>query len=88
MCLINCSKDLWDFTTSEIAPVSKVVSGNLINSGDIRTSSEISLLTNLITVDFPIPNTFLIVWNEFPVESQSLFIDRVEIDTAHNVKID
>ena len=70
------------------APVSKVVSGNLINSGDIQTSSEISLLTNLITVDFPIPNTFLIVWNEFPVESQSLFIDRVEIDIAHNVNID
>ena len=51
------------------APVSKVVFGNLINSGDIRTSSEISSLTNLITVDFPIPNTLLIVRNEFPVES-------------------
>ena len=51
------------------APVSKVVFGNLINSGDIRTSSEISSLTNSITVDFPIPNTLLIVRNEFPVES-------------------
>ena len=51
------------------APVSNVVFGNLINSGDIRTSSEISSLTDLITVDFPIPNTLLIVRNEFPVES-------------------
>ena len=51
------------------APVSKVIFGNLINSEDIRTSSQISSLTNLITLDFPIANTLLIVRNEFTVKS-------------------
>ena len=60
---INCSRELWVLQPAKsqklliFAPVSKVAFGNLISFGDIRNSSEITLLTNLITVDFPIPNT-------------------------------